>query len=137
MLSFIGLGRIVFLHEKSMNLSPVGLRFPWAHFDLALPLEPQANAILKTLEKAQKESGHRPRIVRHHKTLWPRYLRLLDADLDERTPSQIADALQREVDGLDEGKVRDQLLKARDMAQPQGYLSIFRSSREISAPEIS
>jgi hypothetical protein len=85
-----------------------------------------------TLEREQEESGIEPRLVKHRRDLWPHYLRLLDADLDDRSPAQIAEALGPEfTDGLSDSKVWDQLQKAREMTRPSGYLSIFRSSSEI------
>lgn len=134
-LGFTGLGLIViFAEEMRHRVSPAGLRFPWAAFDLALPLKPQIEAVRAALQEEQKLSEFKPRIVRHHSKMWPHYLRLLDADLDGREPRQIADVLQHEIDGIDAKKIWDQLEKAREMTQPSGYLSIVRSSSEISAP---
>jgi hypothetical protein len=134
-LSFTGLGLVMIFDEKmSHRLSPAGLRFPWAVFDFALPLKPQIDAVYATLEREQKRSTFKPRIVKHHRAQWPHYLRLLDAVLDGRTRRQIADVLLDEIDGPDEGKLWDQLKKAKEMTKPSGYLSIFRSSMEISAP---
>lgn len=111
-----------------------GSRFPWTMFDLALPIAPQLRVLRPALESAQKELGITPRPIKLHRTLWPLYLRLLDADLDSRTPKQIADLLQYEIEkGVSEGKVWDQLRAAKRMIQPGGYLSIFLST-EKSAP---
>jgi hypothetical protein len=110
--------------------SPVyrgGTQYPWAFFNLYLPLKPQLEAIRRALTTAQKRHGIKPRRIKHHRTLWPRYLRLLDAEIDGRTPKQIADALESEIDGLDERKVWDQLQAARKMTRPEGYLSIWLS----------
>lgn len=106
-----------------------GRRYPWAYFDLYLPLKPQIEAVGRALEFAQSKQGIKPRRSKHHRKLWPLYLRLLDADLDDRTPKQIADVLEPEnsLEVLDEKKVWDRLRAARKMTRPEGYLSIFLS----------
>jgi hypothetical protein len=58
------------------------------------------------LEYVRESLSIKARKTKHHRNLWPRYLQLLDADLDGRTLRQIADALAHEEEaGLDEGKV--------------------------------
>lgn len=94
-------------------------------FDLHLPLKPQLDSIVGPMERARKHLNIKPHRAKHHRRLWPLYLRLLDADLDQRTPKQIADALEHEIEGIDEKKVWDQLRAARRMILPAGYLSIF------------
>jgi hypothetical protein len=115
---------------------PKGAQYPWAFFNLNLSLKPQLETLRRMLAAEQKRQGIKPHRVTHHRDLWPDYLRLLDADLDGRTPKQIADALQEQIYGLDDRKVGDRLKAARKMMEPEGYLSIFLSTPpENSAPE--
>ena len=111
-----------------------GPAYPIVEFNLHLPLKPQLEAISEPLERARKHLGIKPRRIMQYRSLWPHYLRLLDADLDERTPRQIADVLNRESDrgGIDDKKVWDQLKSARRMRSPEGYLSIFLSPSDSS-----
>lgn len=102
-----------------------GLDFPIAEFNLRLPLAPQLEAIEGQLRSAQESRRIQPRKFKNHRKHWVQYLRLLDADLDGRTPKQIADALQGEQFGLDEKKVWDQLRSARKLTWPEGYMAIF------------
>lgn len=127
-------GTVQFL-RKGVPIVSRGPTFPIVEFNLHLPLKPQLESIVEPLKRASRHLKIEPRRSKHHRKLWPLYLRLLDADLDERTPRQIADVLERESDGLDERKVWDQLRAARRMLQPEGYLSIFLSSpSENSTP---
>lgn len=123
-----GVGRVRFL-AKGELLEGEGLDYPWVKFDLHLPLKPQFDAAAGFIERIRDHLKIKPRRAKHHRKLWSHYLRLLDADLDERTPKQIADALDRQStsSGLDERKVWNQLRAARAMTQPKGYLSIFLS----------
>ena len=118
----------LFFKREGASVSPAGKRYPWAFFDLELPLKPQLRAVETALAAAQQRHGIKPHRILHYRNLWPRYLRLLDADLDGRTPKQIADALASENDVPDEKKVWDQLQSARRMTRPEGYLSIWLSS---------
>ena len=94
----------------------------------------QLTAARRALEEAQRRLAIKPHRSTHHRDLWPDYLRLLDADLDGRTPKQIADALQKQIYGLDERKVWDRLRAARKMTDPGGYLSIFLSTPSENSP---
>jgi Family of unknown function (DUF6499) len=114
-------------------VEPKGARYPWAFFNLNLPLKPQLETVGRMLASAQKRQGIKPRRPKHHRQLWPFYLRLLDAEIDGRTPKQIADALENEIDGLDEKKVWDSLKAARRMTEQEGYLSIFLSTENSVA----
>jgi hypothetical protein len=126
-------GSVHFLRQ-GMSFEARGPAYPIVAFDLREPLKPQFDAIYSILknqqERAPKTFGFKPRRIKHHRELWPRYLRLLDADLDERTPTQIADVLQYEDDGANERKIWDQLQAARKLIQPEGYLSIFLSTEK-------
>lgn len=107
-----------------------GPAYPIIEINLHLPLRPQLDAVVKPLERTRKHLKIKPRLPKHHRKLWPLYLRLLDAELDGRTPKQIADAFQFEIDGATEGKIWDQLKAAKKMTQPEGYLSIFLSTEK-------
>ena len=107
-----------------------GADYPLVEFNLRFPLKPQLAAAAKDLQFWQAIRGVKPKNVKHHRGLWPHYLRLLDAALDDRTPRQVADVLQHEIDGINEGKIWDQLQAARGMAEPDGYLSIFLSTEK-------
>ncbi|HLX08978.1 MAG TPA: hypothetical protein VKY89_14080, partial [Thermoanaerobaculia bacterium] len=85
------------------------------------------------LAEAQERQGIKPRRIKHHRQLWPLYLRLLDAEIDGRTPKQIADALESEIDDLDRRKVADSLQAARKLTEQEGYLSIFLSTENSVA----
>ena len=116
--------------RKGASFKALGPAFPIVQFDLRLPLKKQLEAIVEPLDRTRVLLGiAKPHRVKHHRKLWPLYLRLLDADLDKRTPKQIADAFEPEqgVNGLTEGKVWDQLQAARRMTNPEGYLSILLS----------
>lgn len=105
-----------------------GPAFPIVEFNLYLPLQPQFDAVVGSMERTRKHLNIKPQYAKRHRRLWPLYLRLLDAtDLDQRTPKQIADVLDKESPsgGLDEKKVWNQLRAARSMTKPEGYLSIF------------
>jgi hypothetical protein len=117
-------GHLYFFHGSGPT-TPKGAQFPWAFFDLHRSLRRQLNAVGRALATVQKRQGIKPRGIKPHRDLWPHYLRLLDADLDGRTPKQIADALQEEIYVLDEKKVWDQLQAARRMTKPEGYLDII------------
>jgi len=131
----IRFGNVNFVRAELVQREPNGLRYPWAVFDLELPLKPQVDRVLKTLKSLQAVHEVKPRKIKHHCELWPLYLRLLDADLDKRTPKQIANALEEE-DGIDEKKVWDQLQAAKRLTKPDGYLPIVLSpprTRKIRA----
>lgn len=126
-LSFdLSFGTVHFM-RKGEKLTARGPAYPMVVFDLHLPLKPQLDSIVGPMERARKFLNIKTHRAKHHRRLWPRYLRMLDADLDQRTPKQIADALEHEIDGIDEKKVWDQLRAARKMILPAGYLSIFLS----------
>lgn len=128
-------GLIYWTREGPEVLEPQGPFDRWAYVDLRLPLGVQLTAARRGLEDAQRRLGIKPHRITHHRDLWPDYVRLLDADLDGRTPKQIADALP-EQDDFDERKVWDRLKAARKMREPEGYLSIFLSTpSENSASE--
>jgi hypothetical protein len=116
--------------RKGATLQARGPAYPIVEFDLHLPLKPQLEAIVEPMERVRGHLKIKPRRAKHHRKLWPLYLRLLDADLDQRTPKQIADVLapEPETQAMDEKKVWDQLKAARRMTQPDGYLSIFLSA---------
>jgi hypothetical protein len=118
--------------EEGASLKSRGPAYPIVVFDLRYQLEPQFEAFAPRLEHVRKSLGIKLKQDKHkhHRKLWLRYLRLLDADLDRRTPRQIADVLQHEDDGVNEGKIWDQLQAARKMAQPEGYLSILLSTEK-------
>lgn len=122
-------GTVQFL-RKGVIFKARGPAFPIVEFNLNLPLKPQLEAISGPMERARSHLRIKPRRAKHHRKLWPLYFRLLDADLDQRTPKQIADQLDKESasGGLDERKVWNQLKAARSMMKPDGYLSIFLSS---------
>ncbi len=125
----VGYGAVNFVAEGAKTqMKPSGKRYPWAVFDIELPIKPQTDAVLKSLKEFQKRHKIKPHRVKHHRDLWPLYLRLLDAALDARTPKQMADVLKNEVHGLDEKKVWAQLQAARKLTWPTGYLTIFLSS---------
>lgn len=128
----IRFGNVNFFRAELVQQEPNGLRYPWAVFDLELPLKPQVARVLKILQDYQAvhmKDMHKvnPRRIKHHTDLWPHYLRLLDADLDGRTPKQIATALEEEEDGIDEKKVWDRLKAAKKLTKPRGYLDIVLS----------
>lgn len=114
-----------------------GSWYPWVEFDLHWPLTHQLEAARLQLDQAQRNRNVRPHRVVHHRPKWPHYLRLLDADLDDRTPVQIAAVLQGEINGIDEKKIWDQLEAARKMTRPEGYMTIFLSPSpsDSSPPE--
>jgi len=120
----IRVGNVNFFRAELVQREPNGLRYPWVVFDLELLLQPQIDRALKMLKDIQVRREIKPRNIKHHLELWPRYLRLLDADLDKRTPKQIAKALEKEEDGIDEKRVWDQLQAARKLTKPDGYLTI-------------
>jgi transcriptional regulator len=125
-----GFGRLHVMRE-GVTLKARGPAYPIIVFDLHYPLKPQFEAHLPGLERARKVFKiHPPKQHRHHRKLWPSYLRLLDADLDGRTPKQIADVLQYEDDGMTEGKVWDRLQTAKKMTRPEGYMSLFLSTEK-------
>jgi hypothetical protein len=129
-LSFdLDFGTVHFM-RKGSTFNARGPAYPIVEFDLHLSLKPQLEAIVEPLERARKHLNIKSRRAKHHRKLWPLYLRLLDADLDQRLPSQIANALEKEpaFGGIDERKVWNQLKAARSMTEPEGYLSIFLSS---------
>ncbi|MEO6194428.1 MAG: DUF6499 domain-containing protein [Thermoanaerobaculia bacterium] len=128
-----GFGTVRFI-RKGESFQSRGPAFPIVEFDLHLPLKPQLEAINEPLERARKHLAIKSRRIMHYRSLWPHYLRLLDADLDERTPKQIADVLNRESTsgGIDDRKVWDQLKSARRMRSPEGYLTIFLSPSDSS-----
>ncbi len=118
--------------QEGASLKSRGPAYPIVVFDLHYQLKPQFEAFVPRLEHVRKSLGielKQPK-HKHHRKLWPRYLRLLDADLDRRTPKQIADVLQCEEDGANEGKIWEQLQAARKMTQPEGYLSILLSTEK-------
>lgn len=128
----ISYATVNFVTGNKVQLVPNGLRYPWAVFDLELPLKPQVARVLKILQDYQAvhmKDLHKvkPRRIKHHPNLWPDYLRLLDADLDGRTLKQIATALEEEEDGIDEKKVWDRLKAAKKLTKPPGYLDIVLS----------
>ena len=104
-----------------------GLEYPIIEFNLRLSLGPQLAVAERRLKNAYSLLKIRPQRSKNSRKLWARYLRLLDADLDGRSPKQIANALQEEEYGLDEKKVWDQLQSARKLMTPTGYLPIVRS----------
>jgi hypothetical protein len=118
--------------EKGALLKSRGPAYPIVVFDLRYQLKPQFEAFASRLEHVRKSLGIKLKQTKHkhHRNLWARYLRLLDADLDERPPRQIADVLQYEDVGVNEGKVWDQLQAAKKMTQPEGYLSILLSTEK-------
>lgn len=116
--------------DEGASMKSRGPAYPIVVFDLHHPLKPQLQAIVPRLTHLQKSLGIRHKQAKHHRKLWPRYLRLLDADLDGRTRRQIADVLQHEDYGADEGKIWDQLQAAKKMAQPEGYLPIVLSTEK-------
>lgn len=128
-LGFFGYG-ILRVMKEGASLKSRGPAYPIVVFDLHHPLKPQLQAIAPRLEHVQKSLGIKPKQAKLHRNLWPHYLRLLDADLDGRTPRQIADMLQYEDDGANEGKIWDQLQAARKMTQPEGYLSSLLSTEK-------
>jgi len=123
-------GEALYAMKEGASLKSRGPAYPIVVFDLHYQLKPQIEALLPRLEHVRKSLGIELKQVKHkkHRQLWPRYLRLLDADLDRRTLRQIADVLQHEDDGMNEAKVWDQLQAARKMIQPEGYLSILLST---------
>ena len=119
-----GFGSVRFM-RSGVTFKARGLDFPVVEFNLHLPLAPQLEAIVETLENARKRMPVQRRFKNHPK-LWPHYLRLLDADLDGRTAKQIADVLGKEVEeGMDEKKIWDQLEAAKKLRSPEGYQAIF------------
>jgi hypothetical protein len=57
-------GRVAYFPEnREQLLSPAGLRYPWAVFDLTLPLQIQVKSVLETLCREQKRQGITPRRV--------------------------------------------------------------------------
>lgn len=123
----LGFGTVHFM-RKGASLQSRGPKYPIVEFDLHLPLRPQLEAIIEPMEHARGHFNIKPRTPKHHRKLWPRYLRLLDADLDGRTPKQIADALVTEIDNTNEARIWEQLKAAKKLIQPDGYLSIFLST---------
>jgi hypothetical protein len=127
-------GFLFFKREGApLPVYPGGAKYPWTFFNLNLPLKPQLENARKMLAAEQKRQGIKPRQVKHHRELWPFYLRLLDAEIDGRTPKQTADALESEIDGLDERKVWDSLRAAKRLTEQEGYLSIFLSTEKSVA----
>jgi hypothetical protein len=123
------LGGVLFFKREGSPVHLGGAQYPWTFFNLNLPSKPQLETARRMLAAEQKRQGINPVLVKHHRKLWPRYLRLLDAEIDERTPKQTADVLAaEEIDGLDEKKVWNQLQYAKRMTRPDGYLTIFLSS---------
>lgn len=118
--------------REGESLKSRGPAYPIVVFDLQYQLEPQFEALLPRLERVRESLDiklKQPK-PKHHRALWPRYLRLLDADLDKPTLRQINDVLKREEHGMDERKVWDRLQAAKKMTQPEGYLSILLSSEK-------
>ena len=118
--------------REGESLKSRGPAYPIVVFDLHYQLEPQLKELVPRLEHVRTSLGIKLKQAKHkrHRALWPRYLRLLDADLDGRTPKQIADVLAGEEYGLAEGKIWDQLKVAREMIQPEEYLSILLSTEK-------
>jgi hypothetical protein len=125
-------GGTLHVMKEGASLKSRGPAYPIVVFDLHYQLKPQLKELVPRLERVRKSLGIKLKQPKHkhHRDLWPRYLRLLDADLDGRTPKQIADALQYEESGFDTGKVWDQLQAATKMTQPEGYLSILLSTEK-------
>jgi len=120
-------GTIHYLREGARFTSR-GFAYPIVEFDLHLPTKPQIDGLAARLDNDRKARGIKPRQVRHYRDRWHVYLRLLDAELDHRTTSQIADALAQESEGFaDPKKLWDQLRAAKRMTLPEGYLSVFLS----------
>jgi hypothetical protein len=123
----------LFFKREGAPVYPGGAQYPWAFFNLNLPLKPQLETARRMLTAEQKRQGINPGQVKHHRKLWPRYVRLLDAEIDGRTPTQTADGLVEEFFGLDVKKVWNQLQYAKRMTRPDGYLTIFLSSGNSDA----
>jgi hypothetical protein len=124
-------GGTLHVMKEGASLKSRGPAYPIVVFDLRYQLKPQLKALESRLEHAQKSLGLKQAKPKHHRKLWPRYLRLLDATLDGRTPRQITDVLQHEDDSVSEGKIWDQLQAAKKMTQPEGYLSILLSTEKF------
>jgi transcriptional regulator len=125
-------GGIMRVMREGESLKSRGPAYPIVVFDLQYQLKPQFEAFAPRLEHLRKSLGiklKQPK-PKHHRALWPRYLRLLDADLDGPTLRQINDVLKREEHGMHQRKVWDQLQAAKKMIQPDGYLSILLPSEK-------
>jgi hypothetical protein len=119
---------LVQMAREGVALISRGPFYPTVTINLHLPLKPQLASAKKKLEELQGRIGVRPLTPKQRRGLWSHYLRLLDADLDDRTPKQIADVLGGErPEGVGEGKIWDQMKAAKRMTEPDGYLSIFLS----------
>ncbi|MFY9822783.1 MAG: DUF6499 domain-containing protein [Thermoanaerobaculia bacterium] len=126
-LSFnLGFGSMEVLAEGASFMAR-GPTYPIVEFNLLLPLAPQLASAERKLKQAQSWLKIKTKRSKHSRALWARYLRLLDARLDGRSPTQIANELEKEEDGLDEKKVWDRLQAAEELTVPTGYLSIVRS----------
>jgi hypothetical protein len=123
-------GGILRVMKEGESLKSRGPAYPIVVFDLHYHLKPQLEALIPRLEHVRKSLGIELKQARHHRELWQRYLRLLDADLDGRTPRQIADVLQHEEIGVHEGKVWDRLQAAKKITRPEEYLSILKSTEK-------
>ncbi|HVF59552.1 MAG TPA: DUF6499 domain-containing protein [Thermoanaerobaculia bacterium] len=115
--------------DESRPPGPGGDRYPWMVFDAHLPLKPQALAVLGALRWHQEfVVRYRPPRIKHHRKLWPLYLRLLDAESEGLGAKDVAEVLSLETPlGVTDAKVWEQLSAARRLTLPEGYLSIFLS----------